>query len=244
MNDKQSHLTITKLNTFIVQLEQIKDKLSNLSIEADSINLNTDSLEVKLDTVNTNLNDTNSLLTDLINETHLVDLDVEDLKTKLDTLISGDLWQRETLAGKGFTSITGFTTISNALENNFMLLRNPANSGKLVRLKDFLFTIGATNAQRSVFRIYRSPVITSLGTPLTIHKILSTQPNSSVCTSYQQPTISNRGTIIAINTIDFNTLKRDLDLSRYLTPGGDILITVQANTSGLEHNVTINWLEI
>ena len=153
------------------------------------------------------------------------------------------LWQDMSRQGFGFTTITGFVTIAGTSETDFMLMRNPAGSGVLVRLKEFLMTIGGTSAQRSIFRFYRSPTITSVGTPITVSKVLSTGTNTSEVLSYQTPTISSRGFLIQLFSVDFNTVIRDQDLARYLIEGGDLLITVQGSVTNLEHNLVAVWVE-
>jgi len=160
-----------------------------------------------------------------------------------DIMEGKSLWQILSREGKGFTVVSGFITIPTATETDFMLLRNPTGSNILSRLKEIFMTIGGTSAQRSIFRFYRTPVITAVGTPLSIFKVLSIGTLTSQLLAYQSPTISARGTLIQLFAVDFNTLSRDQDLGRYLTEGADLLITVQGSTSNLEHNISLVWAE-
>ena len=152
------------------------------------------------------------------------------------------LWQEATLNGKGFTAITGFISLANTSETDFFLLKNPA-AGKLIRFKELQLTIGASATQKSIFRVYRTPTITANGTLLTTNKILSNHPNTSITEVYQSPTISARGTLINIFELDFNTYVREQDLARYLVAGSNLLITCQSGTNGIEHNLTLSWME-
>lgn len=154
-----------------------------------------------------------------------------------------DLWQKMSRAGQGFTSLTGFVTVSGTVETDFMLIRNPLGSGVLIRLKEFMLTTGSSATQSSIFRIYRNPTVTSTGTPLTISKVLTTAAQNPAALTYQSPTISNRGILIQLFEVDFRTFIRDQELSRYIPAGTDILITVQGSTTNLEHNVLAVWAE-
>ena len=151
-------------------------------------------------------------------------------------------WQRMARQGKGFTTVTGFVSVA-ATETDFMLIRNPANSGRLVLLKEFGMTIGATATQQSIFRFYRAPTVTGIGTPLTVNKVLSTGTTVSVVLAYQAPTISARGTLIQAFGVDFSTLVRDQDLARFIAPGADVLITIDPDIASVDHNIVAVWAE-
>lgn len=153
------------------------------------------------------------------------------------------LWQKMSRDGKAFTTLSGFVTIAAATETDFFLMRNPASSGRLVRLKEFFFTINGTATQSSIFRFYRAPTITAVGTPLTINKVLATSSVISPILAYETPTISSRGTLIQLFSVDFNTRGRDQDLARYLPEGSDLLVTVQGSVGGIEHNILGVWAE-
>lgn len=153
------------------------------------------------------------------------------------------LWQKYSREGRGFTALSGFTTIPNTTETDFLLFKNPVSSGSLVRLKEFLLTIGGTSAQRSIFRFYRNPTITANGTPLTVSKVLSTGIHANVLQVYQTPTISVRGSVIQLFAVDFNTYIRDQDLARFITEGANLLLSVQGSANNIEHNVSAAWAE-
>lgn len=156
---------------------------------------------------------------------------------------SEDLWQVMSRNGLGFTSVSGFVSIANTNETDFMLMRNPANSGVLVRLSEFLLTLGATATQRSIFRFYRTPTITDVGTPMTVSKVLPTSSNTNKALMYQSPTISARGSLIQLFSVEFSTFSRNQELGRYLVQGSDLLITAQASNNNIEHSVVTVWAE-
>lgn len=156
---------------------------------------------------------------------------------------STSLWQTMSRDGFGFSAVSGFVTIAGTSETDFILIRNPQGSGVLVRLYEFTMTLGASATQRSLFRFYRAPTVSDVGTPMTINKVLATHPNTSKINVYQTPTISNRGSLIQLFSVEFTSLRREQDLSRYLVNGADILVTVQASTNNIEHNLVSVWAE-
>ncbi len=153
------------------------------------------------------------------------------------------LWQEMTRDGHGFSAITNFVTIAGTTETDFMLIRNPAASGVLARLKEFIMTIGGSASNTSIFRFYRSPTVTSDGTPITVNKVLSigTPTNQVLC--FQTPTISARGTLVQLFAVDFESFSRDQELSRYLAEGSQLLVTVQGSVTNIEHNLVFTWAE-
>ncbi len=146
-------------------------------------------------------------------------------------------------AGYCFSSVTGMVTVSGTDETDFLLLRNPQDSGVLVRLYEFTMTLGATATQRSIFRFYRGPTVSNVGTPININKVLASNQNTSKINCYQSPTISNRGTLIQLFSVEFASFKREQDLGRYLVNGADILLTVHASNNNIEHNIVSVWAE-
>lgn len=180
----------------------------------------------------------------------------DGIETKLQTIIDllttpsaaqvSNLWQTETFNGKGFTTLTQEITISNTLENDFFLLKNPVSSGKIVRFQNLLMYLEkGTSVVFGTFRIYRQPTITADGTALTINKIRPSQTASSVCSAFKLPTISSRGTLVTSlrsNTEQFN--QRFQDLGRYLEENNNLLVTFQPETSGTTATVLFEWLEV
>src|SRR3989304_378816 len=164
---------------------------------------------------------------------------IVDLLTMPTADSTPNLWQRLTFAGRGFITATNIITISGTAETDFFLIRNPVGSGKSIRFK--IFSIGVGGA-RSEIRIYRQPIITSVGTPLTLFPIKGA--TASVMLAYQQPTISSRGLFIEAIQVTTGSYNYDFDLARYLTQGGDTLITVKSSTGNIEHNFSGMWAEV
>lgn len=163
---------------------------------------------------------------------------VPDIESSAQTL-----WQVESRAGMGFTTLTGFVTIAGTTETDFMLMRNPSGSGVLCRFYEFIMTINSATAQRSIFRFYRSPTVSADGTPLTISKVLATGTPTTKLLAFQTPTISDRGSLIQMFSIENVTYPRMQDLGRYLVQNAELLITVQGTTTNIEHNILGVWAE-
>lgn len=170
-------------------------------------------------------------------------------RLKVDAQISGgngtDLWQIETFNGKGFAVSTPVLAISSVNEFDFFLLKNPSGSGKLMRLKEIVMSLHETSGSFSSIKIWRDPTITSDGTALMIFKVKSDQTATSVAQAFQAPTISSRGTLV--NTIQLTgggSFIRELDLSRYLVDGKNLLISIDPSGINQQHTITMAWLEV
>lgn len=157
---------------------------------------------------------------------------------------SEDIWQDLTFNGKAFITTTDVITISTITETDFVLFTNPSLSGKLIRFWEFLLGVSGTSGQRTIFRFYGLPTITSNGTSLPIYKIRPSQSQNSIALAYINPIISNRGTLINAIELSPGTFTRSLNLSRYLEENLNLLVTVDASAINLEHNLSLSWAEI
>lgn len=167
-----------------------------------------------------------------------------DSEGRLKVLINqNNLYQEKITEGKGFVLTTNFVSISGTSVVNFLLLRNPNNSGKTIRIKKIVYQHRikvATDISR--FRIYRNPTITSNGTALTINKMIFTQPNTPVLLSSLTPTISSVGTLFKVYTV-VNSLLIDEDLTFFILPNENILVTVQNAATNKECAITLEFIE-
>lgn len=151
------------------------------------------------------------------------------------------LWQKLSKEGKGFTVLTPFEEIETQDETNFLIMIN--NGDKLIRFKEFLMSIDATQNQKSIFRFYRNPIVSDNGTPLDISKVQPFNGNTSTISVYYKPAITDKGSLIQIFCLDFKSLYRDQDLGRYLVPGSSVLVTVEASSNNIKHCLVIVWAE-
>lgn len=181
---------------------------------------NTDTLELKTDQVN---------------------LNTDTLEAKLQTLIDGDKWERTTLVGKAYVVTTNAVVVSGTSEVAFLLLKNPASSGKTVRIKKILF--GLENAGSfSTYRIYRDPTISANGATLTPINLLK-GGSASVITAFRSPTISANGALMIADNLTSHNPDHDPDLGFIISQNENILLTVDPATTNMQHMVTIYYME-
>jgi len=167
------------------------------------------------------------------------------VRSFIDDIVDGDLYQRSTNAGQGFQVDTDIQTVTGTTKTAFFLLKNPVGSGKTIRFQEFTFTFGSVVAgQSTTIQIYRSPTITANGTALTINKTKSDGVTSSVASAFLNPTISANGTLVQAFVVVNGTFKRNLNLNRYLVAGANLLITVDSTTANAEHSVFSSWIEV
>ena len=166
------------------------------------------------------------------------------LETKIQQLIDGDLWQRLASGGSGYAVTTNNIIIANTLENDFLLLKNTAGSGKTLRLYKITFGSDQNPANKSaLFRIYRDPTITSNGTSLGVNN-LKKGGSASVMTAFRTPVISARGTLMSAGSFDASGAAHEADLGLTILPGENVLITLNATANNFDHIVTVYLIQI
>lgn len=165
----------------------------------------------------------------------------------LDPAIHGSLWQRFSLAGRGFAMTTDLITISGTAEVDFVLMKNPAGTEKTIRLYEILLNIGlagGVQSLKSTYRLYRNPTITVNGTSITAQKANPLGTFNPILEVYTSPTISARGSLIQTFPFTQGVLRRELDLARYIIDGANLLITAEPATTNTEHAVSSAWAEV
>jgi len=154
-----------------------------------------------------------------------------------------DSWSVLVKDGKGFVATSDALTVTGSTETDFMLLKNPASSGKYVRFKEFLFSIDSSTTQGSIVRFYRDPTITANGTSLAANKLKKSQSDTAVATIFKTPTISARGTLLEVFQIGLGVFNRDLMIARFLEENENMLVTVQGTKVNVVHALTVLWAE-
>lgn len=155
------------------------------------------------------------------------------------------LWETMAMLGKGYVLSVPITAIAGTTETNFLLVRNPAGSGKLVRIYEQFYGMQGSALRASVFQFYVGAVVTIPGTPITISKTRPTVGGASACSAFLLPTTTSRGTLLAVvNSVGGYTFVRQLNLSRFIEPGTDLLVTVTPTNAGTPHFFTMTWGEV
>lgn len=154
------------------------------------------------------------------------------------------LWQHLCNSGKVFSFARDLTAVAGTSEVDWILYRNPTGSGVDVRLNEIImsFVPNAAN-QNSTFRIYRSPEVTSAGTPITVFKVKPSQAAEPKLLVYSDPTIASRGTLITLFTVTAGNVVRDQQLSRFIEAGRDLLVTVHPGAGNLQHSYVASHAE-
>ncbi len=239
----------TKLQTVVDQTDTVEPKLQSIRDQLDVL-LSTRASEATLIQVRDYLDTIEPKLQTLVDQTDTLEpklqtiIDQTDtLEAKLQTLIDGELWQRQAAAGMGYAVTTNNILIANANENDFLLLKNPAGSGKTVRIERIIFGSDENQANKSTFfRIYRDPTITGNGTALGINN-LKKGSAVGVVTAFKIPTISARGTLMSAGSYQAPRISEDTELAVMLQPGENMLITIDPTAAGFDHQITAYFSE-
>ena len=149
--------------------------------------------------------------------------------------ITGDtrnLKQQWALDGKLFTVSTNVITLGGAsTETAFILIRNPASSGKNLFINSMHFRLATNSSYFVILRKYDTPTVTSDGTELTSFNELSTGP-AAVSKWFVTPTVSANGTFRnAFSTTEQFPIGIDYELSRVVEENQELLLTVKKNSS-------------
>lgn len=147
------------------------------------------------------------------------------------------------LSGKGY-AFAIITNILLASENDWLLFKNPAGSGKLVRLFEQVVAIpDSASTLRSTIRIYKNPTVTANGTPIVIGGIRNGQ-TASVCQAFFTPTTSAKGTLVQVYGATNDPVQRVLDMTRYVEQGDSLLITAAPTGATTNHSFSQGWAEV
>ena len=146
-------------------------------------------------------------------------------------------------AETAFTTTTEFNTISGTTESPYLLLKNPAASGKNLIVTHFNYGIDANNV-RSIIRIWKNPTVTADGTALVEENTnFKTGATSSVATAFKSPTVSSNGAVLNIGIAPANNPSRGLNRFYFIPPGKAILVTIENSVSNASTFADIYWLE-
>lgn len=187
---------------------------------------------------------THTTLTGIKDQTDKLTFTGSDLRVT--TADSQSYQETNYLAGKGFVCTTNTVTISGTAEVALFYFTNPNASGKLCRITDlFLGLEKGASTVASEFRFYRDPTITANGTAITIRKALKSQSTSSVCSAYFSPTASANGSLMRCFAQSLGqTLYYADEMEIMIEANEKILITATPSVTGVNHAVTMTWLEV
>lgn len=146
-------------------------------------------------------------------------------------------------AGYAFSASTNFISISGTSEVAMFLIKNPGGSGRDMKFHTIAF--GAdSNSSRGIFKFYAQPTITSNGTSLSASNNRIGDATTSIAEVYFTPTISANGTFIT--ALILGSAQNTLIVNRpvIMTPGINILVTVQNSQNNIPVIISPLWMEI
>lgn len=153
-------------------------------------------------------------------------------------------WQFFAENDLAFVSDYSATIGTPAAETNFILLHNPVDSGYVVRIKAYAFSI-STASTTAQFSFYKDVTVTTNGTPLSIENY-RTNGVTGVATTFHTPTITTRGEIFktfSLNSGGVGISRLDEDLSVYVLEGEFFLITVDPSAVNKAFSANLSWAE-
>lgn len=127
-----------------------------------------------------------------------------------------------------------------------LLLRNPINSSKFMRI--LFFNEGCfTSTGNVIYRYFRNPQINSNGTSMTAEsKIIGNSRQSSKMTAFSDPVVAANGTLIDSSIASQMSVNRNDGGGSYvyiLEPGADLLVTVRTNAAATTWGIGCHWSE-
>ena len=180
----------------------------------------------------------------LSHDQHAIDLlqDIADETGGIEDKIATS-WQFFAENDQAFVSDYS-ATIATSGEADFMLLHNPVDSGYVIRIKAYAFSI-VTTQTTAIFNFYKDVTVTADGTLLNIENYRDNAV-SGIATTYHTPTIADRGEIFktfALNSGGVGISRLDEDLSVYVLEGEHFLITIDPSAANNSFTANLSWAE-
>lgn len=146
----------------------------------------------------------------------------------------------DALADRVFSTTTGDVGGTSGIHLPFFLLKNPVNSGKILRVTSLLLST-CISTNNNIFKGYMSAVVTADGTPLSV---VGSKTPTAVATAqaFLKPTLSaqsNSNFTACVGPTSAFSIPGPL----IILPGNLYLVTCRNNTTGVTASVTANWVE-
>lgn len=138
---------------------------------------------------------------------------------------------------------TGDATF-NTTDTAMLLLKNPALSGKNLKLYFRSYNVDITNVACR-FRLFLNPTITADGTAITIRPATQTLNPATVATAFTNPTVTALGTLLDTNVIGQNNSGFTLldELALWLQPGNNWLVGATSASNSRPVEIVMKWVE-
>ncbi len=152
--------------------------------------------------------------------------------------------QSVTSSDKVFSVSTNIFPVADGAERSLMLVKNPAGSGKKLKIFSISYTEVQISSARITFRTYANPTVSANGmalTPVNFH--VKSTPITSVMQFYKSPTITADGSLMDAREAGQSfTANLELNNQIILDEGQSLLITGLSNNSP-DAEVTISYIE-
>jgi len=149
---------------------------------------------------------------------------------------------------KLFEAVSEVSTTLGTTETSLLLLKNPAASGKTIKIKRIELGNFVNIISSIRFRLYFNPTITSNGGTLTPQTLTIGGSGTSVALLFTLPTTTANGTkLYAWQVPDSTssiTLNVPIDYELLLSPNYTLLFTGQGDGINRAPVITIIWAEI
>ena len=146
--------------------------------------------------------------------------------------------------GKAFTVTTNFVVagLGTPTQEPFLLIRNPAGSGKICKFNKFAVSQG--NSASPTYLFYLNPTVSANGTLLTPVGDRQTGQASGVTLFNTLPTVSANGTLFFCSRNDGSCFPEIFDFGLWLEPNNSVLINIeQINSVSNSQAIDVHYIE-
>jgi hypothetical protein len=147
-----------------------------------------------------------------------------------------------TVQGKRFITSTGVQTKVGASEEPLVLIRNPSGNTKNLNI-DRQFFISVDQGVNLIFRVYRSPVLTSTGTALTPANALVGSSIVATGQMFLAPTVSSNGSQFNVYQVRDDIVLDQLGGRVVIQPNNSLLVTVESSGNNKRWSFSSAWIE-
>jgi len=148
-------------------------------------------------------------------------------------------------AGNLFAAASGTLNYASAgTEQTFMLIKNPAGSGKTIKIKRFVLSAMTLNKAVAYF-LYLNPTVTADGTNLPAYSTTAGSLVTPVGLLSTQPTTTAFGRrIISSSASNGSTVILDEQFAIRIPAGNSLLITLIPQTTNTDTTLAALWAEV
>jgi hypothetical protein len=160
------------------------------------------------------------------------------------TTVNAQVPIQRTQAANGtyYSAGTDFVSLSGTGEVALFLFVN-LSTNTLTAYMDNARFISASGSTETRFRLYRSPVVTSSGTAVSIFPGKAGTENKSKMQGYQTPAVSSNGVVVFREFVSVGTRVFALTQSRQFPPGSTFLVTAQNSSTNRLAAFAVEWSE-